>query len=196
MIKHYRWPLSLALLPMAIGVGILITWLLTRRDDLALAGIWSIYLGFVFLAAGFITLVFAHRSARRAGSFPRRRIWSWTLATSLVLLANLPAAWGCVWVAIEVATCYTVQIRNESGRPVDSATVSGAGLEIPFGRIASGSHARRYFWVQQDGALIVTIHQGSETRSIPVSGYVSSMIGGSSVVRIKPGFKLEEFHRR
>jgi hypothetical protein len=181
---------------MTAGFAVLITGILTRLDGLALVGIWLIYIGFGFLAAGFISPVPAHRSARRDGSVTGRRIWSWTIGTSLVLLSNLPAAGACVWAAIEVATSYTVEIRNDSGRTVDAATVSGAGCRIDFGRIPSRSRSWKYFWVEQDGGLVATIRQGPDTRSIPVSGYVSSMVGGSCVVRIKPGLQLDVMPRR
>ncbi len=179
----YRVALWCGALPLVVGVSIFVLWVITRWDSLMLAGIFTLFGGLAFFAAGAIALSRFCWLGLRAPDLPRRRLWLRTIACGALLLSNFPVAGGIVVAADVIETCYTVVVRNGSASPLDDVRVVGGGCDVSFGSIPPGDAVRRHFWIQCDGHL--------ELRAVglpdhAIRGYVTNGQGCHTIVTVHP----------
>jgi hypothetical protein len=86
--------------PLAVGVGVLALFTLTREETLALIGFFTILAGAGLFGIGFICLVVFWSLLRRCDDHDRQH-WgkrSWILFG--LMLLNFPIAFGCAWLGI------------------------------------------------------------------------------------------------
>lgn len=92
----------------------------------------------------------------------------------VILLANLPLAFGCTIVGYALATQYRITLVNRTDVPIVSGILQYPHSEISFSQLAPGAGKRFTFSVDDFGraVLILTWPDGStETREVDVSLY-------------------------
>jgi len=91
----YRAALLCGAAPLAVGIGILLLWILTRADFLEEAGFWCIAGGTVSVVLGLLLLIVW--SQKRD---PKSSTWKANLGAIVLLLINFPAAAGTITVVL------------------------------------------------------------------------------------------------
>ncbi len=172
--------------PLLIGVSIFVLWLITRRDWLMMAGIYTLYGGVAIFSIGVLTLARFSWLAFRTPSLPRRRLWLSTLACAGLLLLNFPVAAAITSAAITIATRYTVIVHNVLQQPLKNVRVFGGGSDEFLGSIPPGGTVRQSFSIQHDGELKFHALRGTISFTKTIDGYVTSGIGGHTTVTINP----------
>lgn len=189
--KAVKNPLKLAtacaLIPLILGTGIYIAWRITRWDWLALAGYFLILVGLAFFALGTVLLVlYWRKNSRHEPKMGSRPLLKISLVSGL-LLVNFPAAGFYAWSALDLKTRYTVQVTNKSKEPIDSFVLTGPGVKVELGPIASADHTIQHFHVAGEGPLNFKAVQGGLEIMGQIDGYVATNLGGNATVRILPG---------
>lgn len=177
MNRAYRIALICGALPLLLGVGIFLLWLATRRDALAIAGIYLIYLGLALFVVGLAALAVYGRKASRSREISRGKLLG-NLATALVLLlANFPVAWGIIGGVVAIESRYLVVVHNESSRPLSQVRVSGGGASVAIFSIPPNDSTERSLWFQSDGELKFEAALEGRKLTQTIEGYVTH--GGS-----------------
>jgi hypothetical protein len=151
-----------------------------------IAGAIVLYGGIVLVLLGVLALACFCRLAFRTPGLPRQRLWRATLAGAGLLLLNVPVAGGLTAAAIALETRYTVVVRNDSPRPLETARVFGGGVDESLGAIPPGGTVRRSFWIRHDGALEFRALGGTTRHAGTIDGYVTRNLGGVTTVTINP----------
>ena len=183
MRRAYRIALVCGALPLVVGFSIFLLWVVTRRDSLMLTGVYTVFGGLACFVAGAIALVRFWWLGSRVPDMPRPRLLRATLACAALLLSNFPAAGAILYAAVAIETCYTVELRNDSGAPLENVRVTGAGSDVSFGTVQPGESSRRGLWATREGNFVLEI-RGKE--AVPVSGYVCSGMGGRATATVRP----------
>lgn len=187
-IRAYRLALICGALPLVVGIGIFLLWLVTDWNGLRIAGIVMIYGGLVIFALGAGALArfwwLTFRPNELPPDWPRRRVRRSTTLCALLLLSNFPMAGGIIVAAIALDTRFAVVIHNNSQQPLESVRVSGGGCDISFGSIPPGGVARRSFWIHTDGELVFQATSGTTSHKEIIAGYVTNGMGGSATVTV------------
>jgi hypothetical protein len=184
-----RWlkaSLAFGVTPLVIGTIIFVAWLATRSMNLALAGIFAIYAGLVFVGAGLLCLIVYFVRAVRRGAVTRRRLLAQSAWALGVLLLNFPAAAGFAYAAMLLETRYVVTVSNTGAKPVESFGVEGGGVEIELGPLAPGQTRHRGFYIQHDDELRFQALVNGRHVSGTLDGYVTNGEGGDVRVVIAP----------
>ena len=169
--------------PLLAGTLIYVTWLFTRWDPLMAAGFVTICAGLVAFLIGSLCLLleffdFAADPAERR-QFRRHRFFALGL-----LLINFPAAMFYMLSAIHVRALYTVQVHNDSDRPIESLVVTGPGLRAELGPIPAGGRAHRNWRFESEGTLDFTARQQEVQFSGELDPYVTNSWGGERTIRV------------
>jgi len=181
----------LGAVPLMLATLIYTTWRFTRWSWLESAGLILIFVGFVSVVTGAVFLV---RHLWRELRLPRTFRFVSGLQAVLVgglLLVNFPAAAIFTLSAINVVTRYTVHVFNESGSPIESFVVTGPGVQVELGPIASGHRVQRHLGFAGEGPLDFTAHQGQSDFVGQLDGYVTGGLGGDTTIRVLPERKYE-----
>lgn len=192
--KHpYRLALTCGILPLVAGVGVLLTWLATRRPWLMSAGVGVIAAGLVLLCAGLWFLRVAARQGA-AGAPQPRRSWRRIRVALVLLLLNLPVALACLFVAFWIETTWHVVVVNEGSEPVTALLTYGPECDHELGPIAPGEDEGVRFSIEQDGRLLCRLRTGGEEQEVLVEDYVTGNLGGDARVRVRPDGRIEVEH--
>ncbi len=188
-------PLKTAVLcgaiPLVFGTSIYFAWRLTRAGWLETAGLYTIVVGLAAFVTGAIQLAAYLVEQSRTKATARRALWIQGLAVGGLLLINFPAAWIYMLSVSEIYDRYTVQVTNEGKSPVESFVVTGPGVRVEFGPIASGKTVKRHLHFGGDGTLDFTVRHGQQQSKGTLEGYVTGGLGGSKTVRVKQNGECE-----
>jgi hypothetical protein len=169
-------------IPLSLGTGIFLTWIMFRWNWLALAGLFLLYAGLAALVVGVVALAHFWWVARR---------WAPVLSCAALLFANLVVAAAIVWAAIAIETHYTVSVRNVSQAPLNDVRVFGGGCDLRYGIVAAGTTARRSCWIGGDDATSFRAISGGHALERTIDGYVTVNMGGHLTVTITPDLKID-----
>jgi hypothetical protein len=89
----------LGLIPLCVGIGITLLWIVTAWQALPICGLFTILGGVACFGVGVICLTVYFFANLGLKGDDRREVWRRTTATALLLLINFPAAWLCIQVA-------------------------------------------------------------------------------------------------
>ncbi|HEX5000817.1 MAG TPA: hypothetical protein VFY29_21510 [Terriglobia bacterium] len=160
--------------PLALAALIFVSWFVTRRDWLALAGFLLLYAGLASCLAGVIALALAWRKARRSATGPIREILLPLRTTALLLLANVPVAAGMVLAADAIAAQYLIVVFNTvRGEGFSGAHVTAGDCDIDFGYVVPSSVSERFLRAPRD--LYTLKFRAIGERMGPIEGEVVAL---------------------
>lgn len=186
MTKLLRIATLLGATPLALGTLTYCAWRVTRWEPLMFEGMLLLVVGPISVVAGALVLVVDVRRTWRDGSAPERGRRVRRLLVAALLLANFPAAAFYTFSAIDVYARYTVRVRNQSDRIVESFVVTGPGTSVEIGPIASGERAEAHLHFRGDGTLRFAARQQDRDFTGEIDGYVTTNIGGDKTITIGP----------
>lgn len=183
-----RWlkaALLLGIVPLAIGIAVFATWMITRADWLMGAGMITICVGIANVAMGLVCLCVYLWQARRASLSWQNLAWRVTLVLA-VYVAGFLAAGRVAVEAVRMSSPYTVTIVNRSSLALESAQMEGGGVNVEIGMVPPYETVRSEFRIKQDGELILTARQGDRSIRLTIEAYVTSRTTSKMVVTIEP----------
>ena len=187
---------AFALFPLVIGIAIFVLWLPTRVAGLMIAGLITIYAGLVSVGIALLILIDAWWLARMSGRDWPTRYWPNCRITLACIVLNFPVAFGLAVTAVTIESSNRVTVYNHTDRPLEDVRVSGGGCDETLGTIAPGSRSSVWFWVKDDGVLVLHATQGSKKHEETLVDYVSRDCGGTTNVTFGRDGKMVVDHRR
>jgi hypothetical protein len=103
---------------------------------------------------------------------------------AIVLVLNIPVAGGILWTTYYLETRYTVVVRNHSSAAIQSAAITGGGVELEIGRIEPGASIRKKFHIVHDGTLVFSGEQTGRKLQMVIDSYVTNGGGGYKQVDV------------
>lgn len=177
-----------AVLPLGVAVAIFAAWYLTQAGWLAAAGLVDIGAGLALLPAGLFCVYRYSRLVDRA-SVPR-----WfrnAMATLVLLLGNVPAAVGFVYAAAYVSSAYRVVVENDSAAPVRDLVLRSPMGQYRVGEVAPDTSVERIFRFAGEGEVTYSAVIGERRIDGVLDGYVSSGIGGTTILTFTASGRAE-----
>ena len=181
----------LGIVPLLFGTLIYGVWRLCQWPWLMVTGIITILVGVVAFFVGATILVRYLRREIRSGRSSCSSRWIRGVLAGGLLLINFPAATFYTLSVIDVQTRYTIHVRNESDRPIESLIVTGGGVSVELGPVDSGQHLQKHIHFTHDGALNFAAHQQELRFTGQVEGYVTRNCGGDKTIVVKPNAVYE-----
>jgi hypothetical protein len=177
--------------PLLLGTLIYTAWRFTRWPWLETAGLFVIFAGLISVTFAAVLLVrHLYRDFRVSRSF-RTTNWFQVMVVGAILLLNFPAATIFTVSAINLVTRYTIHVSNQSGTSIESFVVTGPGVLVELGPIASGQRVQHHLQFAGDGSLDFTARQGQSEFSDQLEGYVTGGWGGDTTIRVLPERRYE-----
>lgn len=168
-------------LPLFFGVFIFLGWVITKYDYLMVAGIYNIYLGIILtiigLMIGIIKLIINKVNNKKTEN---KKI----LVLTILLLSNIPIAFGILYSAIIINTGYTTKIINQTDYLIDNCLIVGGGIEKNIGRIKPNEEKTKTVWFKKDGTLDFVYQLNENKKVIKIEGYVTRSMGGYRLIEI------------
>ena len=160
------------------GTAIFLTWLVTGWGWWERAWLWTIMGALVFFVVGVLGVV---RHLRQ----PTRQGWlSPALALGLLLL-NFPVGAFYLWVVVDRASRYLVEVQNESRQPIDSLVVTGAGIgQVELGPIPTGAGRQKRLQLVEDGKLKFSGRQGAQQHDGILENSAGPGCGGQGRIHV------------
>jgi hypothetical protein len=190
--RAYRLALICGAAPLAVGAAIFLLWLVTRWDQLVVAGVATIYGGVACFAVGLGALVRYYILATRAAEpVPRRKLGSDLAVALLLLFANYPLALGIIGGAMAIETRYTVIVRNDTTQPLAPVRIEGGGAKVSIVTLAPQERTERTLWFQAPGELRLETTLGEKKVSAVIEGYVTRGLGGRAEARVRADGSVE-----
>jgi hypothetical protein len=159
-------------LPLLVGTGVFIAWLVRRSDSLMITGLFVIVGGcIVFLVGCGFLLAYVHyhrRRGRRLEPAVRRK----ALTAGLLLISNFPAAFGYAALADHLWRTHTVRVVNGSASRIDRFVLRAPGIHVNLGPIEPGQRAEVSFKVQHEGELAYEMVQNGQPSAGVLVGYI------------------------
>jgi hypothetical protein len=177
MNAHYRNALLCGAIPLVAGVTIFLGWVVTRHQAWPVAGAWMLLIGAIAVISGGASLW----KFRRAHPSDEAK-FMWALG---LLASNFVTAGGILYLYEDDQTTYFVNVVNESGRPVESLTISAPGVHQELGPIPPNVTARYQCRPDNEGTLHFTMTQGGVITKGMID-YVTHPGGGRYTLTIKP----------
>jgi hypothetical protein len=184
-------PLVLGAAPLASGLSIFLLWLATDWKWLQLAGMLTLFAGFVPVLAGLVCLGIWTLKMVRSGDWSRDRLMGRMIFVTLVLIINFPVAAGILWTAYKLETRYTVIIRNSAPAAIRLAAITGGGVSLEIGRIEPGASVTKRFHIVRDGTLIFSGEQSGQELRMVIDSYVTNGGGGHKQIEVFAGGTME-----
>ena len=185
--RLYKSAIVLGASPLLVGTLIYVMWRYTQWEWLEAAGGLTILFGFVAFCMGASALCRHLWFESRAQQISSRTLLLQAVVVGSLLLANFPLAGYFALSAVAVSMQYTVRVFNKSDQTIDSFIVTGPGVQVELGPIASGQHTRRDLLIQTDGTLEFTARQQELEFKGQLEGYVTGGMGGFKDIRVKEG---------
>lgn len=173
--------------PLLVGTLIYVMWRYTQWEWLEAAGGLTILVGLVAFYRGASALCRHLWFESRAQLISSRTLFLQAVVVGSLLLANFPVAGYFALSAVAVSMQYTVRVYNKSDQTIDSFIVTGPGVRIELGPIASGQYTRRDILIQTDGTLEFTARQQELEFKGELEGYITGGMGGFKDIRVKQG---------
>ena len=149
MSKFVKQALAFGGAPLLLGTGTFAVWAITGWNGWERAWFWLILFAIACILAGAVCLVREFQQCRTSSSGFR----GLALAAG-VLFLNFPLGAFYLWAAVAIATRYTVEVINDSGQPVQSIVVTGAGMSpVELGPLSAGATTQKTLRLQEDGRL-------------------------------------------
>jgi hypothetical protein len=139
----YRLTLICGLAPLAIGIGIVATWWVTRWDWLAIAGLFTILGGTLLVIAGALLLIGYLVLAFRHGD--RWQAALRAVVAAFVLMAPFPTALAIIAAVEREMFPPRFSVLN-SGSQIDGFVISDKTAKIDVGPIPSGATHYGHLW--------------------------------------------------
>lgn len=191
MSRLYKFILFCGLLPLCVGVGVFLLWLVTRQDLLVLAGLVTCVAGCVLVSIGGLCLIVDVCREWKLGRIPRKRLLLRSLLAGGVLLVNFPAAAFVFDAAFHFDSRCEVSISNQGSAALTDVALKGGGVHEVIGEIPVGDTVVRRFWVGTDGALSMSAKQGQNKLAHTVEAYVTNGLGFRSLVIVEDNGRIE-----
>jgi len=195
MNRAYRNAVICGAVPLIVGVSVFLLWLVTRWDQLMMAGVATLYAGSFMLLIGILELARYGWLGLKTPEFPRRKLRRATLGVAALLLANPPVAAGVAFAAMSIHTRYTVVVHNATTQPLVNARVFGGNCDESLGNIAPGGKTRHSFWIECEGALNFSATSGTTVYTGIIDDYVTPNMGGYTAVTVNADGTLTVINR-
>lgn len=183
-------------LPLLAGTGAFGLWRATGSDAFATLGALILYGGVALFMVGCLALIrYLWLAGRQKNLSLARVVWT-SLGTAVLLLANFPVAGACILGAIHYTTRYTVEVRNDSAKPMSQVRVSGAGTDEFIGIIEPGATVFLELWFDREGQLELFASKAFEDEVVLLDGYVCGGLGGNAIVTLESDGEFTVRHER
>jgi hypothetical protein len=183
--QHYRNALHCWGWPLVLGIATALLWWATAWDWLMLAGMLVFYMGIGCCCYGYACLFQYWQEETKQPNASRKRIRMAALGGIILLSSNFVVAFGVMACVAATRSCFVVEVSNASHQMLTDVKASGGGCEIAFGEIVPGGSAKRRFWIQTDGQLLLKGMMANAPFQIVIEGYVTNGIGGSKTVAFR-----------
>ena len=169
----YFWvALICGLVPMAVGTGVFVTWLVTRSNSLPIIGLFTIMGGGFLFVVGVATLVKYLVDSRS------RPVRHWLVRGALaatILLANFPLA--CTYMSL--AQRHTVVVTNKTSTTIDQVVLSDPiGKQWKKGPIAPGASVTFHLHSKGEGSVDFTATSSGRTVKGTAIGFITTNQSG------------------
>jgi hypothetical protein len=172
--RSLRVPLLLGAVPLLMGTGIFIAWVVTEWTGWVLAGLGMVLVGFASVVSGVVLL-----TRRFVLTTPH-------VLVAVVLMINFPAAAGIAWTAFCIMTQYRIVVYNLATAPIENVaiTVATTAKTIPVGRIEAGASVTRWLAAEGDGDLALTGQLMGRALQSEGDSYVTNSSGGLKRIEV------------
>ncbi len=190
MNKLYRSSIFFGVAPLIIGTCVFALWYFTKVDMLVLVGIYTIIGGLIsVLVAAFCLAIYIYQEMRRKTS--AKTLFQKGLLSGGVIVVNFPLAFILAFTAITMITSYSLTIRNDSSSTVSKIAITAPGVNRIVERVWPNDEATQRFKFKSDGVLQFSATQNENEFGGIIEGYVTSGMGGESIIVIKDNGKYE-----
>ena len=190
MSKLHRSSILFGVAPLIIGAGVFALWYFTKADVLMLVGIGTIVGGLVaVLVAAICLVIYLYRETQRKTS--AKTLLQEGLLSGSIIIVNFPLAFILVFSAITIITTYTITIRNKSSSMISKITITAPGVRRIVEQIPPNDEVTQKFKFWSDGVLRFSGVQNENEFIGTIEGYVTSGMGGESIIMIKNNGKYE-----
>ena len=177
----FRIALACGLLPLLVGTLIYAIFVGTENLLMMTFGLLNIYAGMALFVVGLVctALYFFGERSRGVGQ-PKLGVRTTLLLA--VLLINFPVAGALAYSALDIATTYHVEVRNESDEPLTNLVLSAPSVELSSSALPPGGEFEADLRFGGDGALMLRYELAGEPREEVIEGYVTGGWGGDALV--------------
>lgn len=204
--KYQSLAIKLGLIPLVAGICCLLLWLFTRAEVFEVLGFLVILIGLGLFALGLVSLLFFFFVESKQLHIPKTETWKRSGLTLAILLANFPAAVGCMMIALHYSSQFVVVVVNESNQEIVAAEISGGGVRGFHGNlgqpgvttdpsnrredatvlpsIAAGESRTFLLYIETEGTLYFDVDGAGEAEALVVEGYVMRGHSGKRKVTI------------
>lgn len=160
----YGWVLFCAIAPMVTGVGILVLYMITRRNALPLAGFFFLGIGFVIVLIGLGLLVWYQSQQKRANLIEPAVLRKRVRLALVLLVANVLIAIGCAVVGVREMDRQIFVVQNTGTSPIQNLVIILPDKQqLDFGTLVPRQTKRR---------SVISDGEGSATLKASVNGQV------------------------
>ncbi len=183
MSKFLKQALAFGGAPLLLGTGTFAVWAITGWNGWERAWLWLILFAIACVLAGAVCLVREFQQCRTGSSR-----WRGLALAAGVLFLNFPLGAFYLWAAVAIATRYTVEVINDSGQPVQSILVTGAGMSpVELGPLSVGATTQTTLRLKEDGRLMILSRQGAEAHQAVLDSLASPSCAEHKTVVIGTG---------
>lgn len=175
--RFYRIALLCGALPLIVGIGIYILWLVTEWDPLMVAGIFTIWGGLACVAIGFVCAAIYAVKLRATGASPSPIARRVAKPLGLMLL-NLPVALIIFSLAWTTITRYELRLTNDSDAVIARFGMVAPGVEEVFDNVRPGESRSVGVHFEGDGSFKYEAEIGGVASAGLIEGYVTHNLGG------------------
>lgn len=187
----YRIAFLCGLLPLTVGTGIYLLWLVTEWDVLMVAGIFTIWGGLASVAIGFGAVAIYAFKLRVNGALWRDIAGRIAKPIGLMLF-NLPACIVIFSLAWSAVTRYDVTLTNESESAIAHFQMVAPGVEESFEDVKPGESRSVGVHFSGDGPFYYMAEVNREVVRDTIEYYVThNLRGEAEVLYTDTGFQVE-----
>lgn len=186
--KWYNFSLISGLIPLVFGCLIFITWLISRADWLALAGVYTIMAGLMLFVFGLLFLVIYWIKERKFGNaYPIKR----SLISLGILLLNFPVLLLILYFHDYISNTVTVRVVNNFPFAITDMTLFERDHLCVYPPIAPGQEVIEHFHFKFEGSIHYRLSLAGSKKEGIAFGYVSSGTSNSTVMVITEDGEVE-----
>ena len=192
----YKIALFCGLAPLIIAVFILAGWFTRGEEEFLIAGLFNIVGGVILFVIGICCLIFYEYKSRQQH---HQSAWKKLLKPFLIMIANFPAAAGCVYLVIFLASVSVVSVTNQTQEYIPAINLSSDKFIIkPIKGVMPGNTIKKYRRIKQSGPIDYSFKLNGQELSGNLVAYASRHQGRNVVMTISENgqVSVEEKLRR
>lgn len=178
----YKIALFCGLTPLIIAVFILAGWFTTGEEEFLIAGLFNILGGVILFVIGVFCLIFYEYQSRLQH---QQSAWEKLLKPFFIMLANFPAAAGCVYLVIFMASVSVVSVTNQTQEFIPAINLSSNKFIIkPIIGLVPGDTVKKYRRIKQSGPIDYSFELNGHIHKGNLLAYASRNNGKNVTMKI------------